>query len=237
MSDAEEVREWASLIPEIYYDLIARIPAGTLLVLGILSYQRLLTSGAPFDLQKLRYSSGAFILVLLVLLLGTGYVASMLLTPLCSFLYGRYRPLLWKRYREEYEKEIVEFMQVVQLKFQSVQPSKLDLRQIEEFEQQMHDFLMAKSDHARVILPKMRAEASLCNNLTLVLSLFLLLALHYPIVGLISGQGFLTEQIFQVVVVILLGLLSSFAGWHRTDRLNRRQFSFWRLVRQSSPAG
>jgi hypothetical protein len=84
----------------------------------------------------------------------------------------------------------------------------------------MHDHLKALDPQPRVMLPKMSAEAALCENLVAVALLWLLLLL-------VTTSPTLSIKL--VLGILLAALLAFFAGFHRYRQSVARHFSFFRL--------
>ncbi len=51
MFDETDITKWTGLVPEMYFDLIARVPPGTLFVVAALLYTGSLYAGQLQDLE------------------------------------------------------------------------------------------------------------------------------------------------------------------------------------------
>src|SRR6266704_1884194 len=79
MADKDEISQWASLVPEIYFDLIARVLPGTLFVVALAS----ILYGTDQMKNFVSSLSWAPAALTAALILGLGYAAGiMMLAPL-----------------------------------------------------------------------------------------------------------------------------------------------------------
>ncbi|HJP18998.1 MAG: hypothetical protein CMD96_03855 [Gammaproteobacteria bacterium] len=130
----------ASLIPEIYYDLIARISSGIPFVI-VLFWETNLYSDNVTTLNK----TSVFFVVL-----GAGYLAGTLLTTISAIIHY----IVWG------------FLQLVTriLNFETSIPTK-SLREIFSTLYEKIDMIAKKDQVAGTILKKMEANAGLADNL------------------------------------------------------------------------
>src|SRR4030042_2021839 len=105
MSKEELPTKFAQLIPEIYYDLIARIPAGIFFALAIMGCGGLFSSGEIFDFQNIKSLAFPPTVILIILLFGVGYLVGIITTFLGEFLLP-FRFLNWKKICPDYNKEV-----------------------------------------------------------------------------------------------------------------------------------
>jgi hypothetical protein len=233
-----------SLIPEVYYDLIARVPAGTLLVLftlySVLKSQRLSVPQGSTWLS----ANSAPVLVLAVGLMGVGGLTGLAISPLADLCRSFYWKRAWLAVTEKGPyKEIDEKLKNLgQLGFprRSTWPSlsKADFHGLDRW---MYDYIQENSERARTLLPKLRAEADFCSYLG---AAFLLL----PIVsGVVSAavqfssasassslsQMSWTRALAWSVASWFVSVLLCFSGSYRTKRLILRMLSMlWVIVRR-----
>lgn len=235
MPEENNAAKWPSIIPEIYYDVISRVPAGTILVLAILWTGGCFLPGGFLEPQRAQNIQW----VLLIILLTAGYPVGMLLTPVGHAVYSLYRNALWNNFTKE-NQETMEEAKEFYLKDGTVREQKGEgqaskeqerkkKRATELLDQRMQEFLTAQDPRATFILPKMRAEAALCNNLAAASFLYLLFPGVLYLWPSLQGEhppGLLREFVFGLV----FGVSSCLAGWHRGSRLIKRQFSFHWMV-------
>lgn len=157
----------ASLIPEVYYDLIARVPAGTLLVLIVLNYF-LQSRGLAFpQISTWMSANSVSVLVAAIGLMGAGGLTGILISPVADLC----RRLYWKREwvavtdKEPY-REIDEKLKDLGVNFPKRSTwTKMGSGDFHSLDRWMYDYIQEKSERARALLPKLRAEADFCSYL------------------------------------------------------------------------
>lgn len=235
MPDAEQVGKWASLVPEIYYDLIARVPPGSLVVATLFVW---LHPDPNSALNSLRDLGWAATTVLSVVFLGAAYACGELVGPWGDWVSSFYR---FRIFREVSSGQL-HLMSYFHDRFggdipdQAEAIGKLSDSEVQRIYQQMHDYLKTTNEQARVLLPKSQAEAALCANLVGFVILFLLF----------FGAWLVSHWIFEgstprvswklVALLIFCAGVAVRAGWFRSRQLIRRQFSFLALAREQDPA-
>lgn len=223
MPDEDRIAKWASLVPEIYYDLIARVPPGAFLVIAAMRIQGAFSAGKAFDLGNIKWETAA---ILLIFLLITGYVAGVVITAVAHSLSLLYKGWVWKRSAVPYKEVIENF---VDNKFHlglNIKGWKnLDGDDFYRIHRQVQDYLESENDQAKLILPKMRAESALCDNLLASLALLFCFVLFRKA----SGQN-LEGWIGSLTIIFLSSCLVFWAACYRAAQLIRRQFSFLRIV-------
>jgi hypothetical protein len=191
----------SGLIPEIYYDLIARVAAGVPLVLIVFSHNR-----AFFRSINLNVTDGTFF----TLVIGFGYLVGHFLATISvglNWIIWRPRVVRWT------------------LKLIKVENSFETAARPREIMTELYhriDLVALENKSGGVVLKKMEAACALTDNL---LAAWLLIMLHMIFVGPID-LGFkvgITSTIF-----ILLFLCISM--WIRRAFLIARQDSFMRLL-------
>jgi len=230
MGDVEDkLTQAASLVPEVYYDLIARIPAGLTLFLGGLLVTGVLESQA-WSLETFRTFNWAPSAGLLALVLAASYVLGILVTPWGYPVRERYYHATWVRLLPDYAdllaKHQGKFGMAIPL--QDLQTGNVTDRLLRRLYGGMHDYLKGSNSQANLILPKMTGEASLCEHLVPVS-----LALAGALIGsclLRYGWAALNPNLLLGVLSWLaLGAASFRAGQFRYERLLRRHFDFLAL--------
>lgn len=243
MAEQTEIGRLPSLIPELYYDLIARVIPGAVLLLCTGPA----TIESPVD--KLKGMTAGSATILLVFFLLTSYWIGILITPLASQFHGSYRyKLLCRAFlREQNAKEIRKLIDVVPVPtprdIQSLMESLHTMRferskkdpsgellkslkeDVDNVERFMHDLLKSKNDQARLILPKMKAEIVLCDNSFVGL---LGAAIFVLVFGLLHQQS--PSLLWKLLPIVLGVVLSFFAARYRMNRLLIRQFTLMRLL-------
>ncbi len=222
-------------IPEFYYDVIGRIPAGTLLVLFFLWASGAFGTGGVFEsatvLKELAWAAAVFLLILLFV---TAYALSLLLTPTGSLLTFLFRPFLWKRMAEADVRCVEKFITNEQLgietpflaarkcpgvwKWLSTFWRPWELRFLEEA---ILNTVARRDAKAHRVLLKMRAEALLCENLFAVMVVCGLCAgarVHLPALQRLASSKLTDSWPLFVAGILLI----SIAGYLRNRRYLRR---------------
>ena len=178
MSD-DSTGGFAQLVPELYYDLIARLPAGLLfwMLIGCWWLHRSGTALiTPTNLNAI--PAGSMLLVALAL----GYVIIIVTGPVSNLVRRLYLRIAWWRVYSRFHYEL-------HLLFAQLRPVALDQdgclkrfhdvksADFEIFHLLLHERLKHMDPQARALLPKFRAEASLCDNVVVVFILFTLVVL------------------------------------------------------------
>jgi hypothetical protein len=225
--DEEQVTKWANLVPEVYYDLIARVPPGTFVILALAKLYH--TSFQDVFAQP---NTGAAVLFT-ILLLGSGYSVGVLLGPLGEFIVHRLGWLaLWKSVSNNYAKitgqakarfyaDYAPFPSTPVPIWKLIQRSRarrLSTEQCQRMYRHIHEYLKGVDAQARVVLPKMQAEAGLCSNLAagLIIVACAVAIRHWP------------DLRNPALIWCLLSLcLAAWAARFRTRRLMERHFSYF----------
>jgi hypothetical protein len=226
------VQTLSSMIPEVYFDLISRVPPGVLLVLGI-AYS--IRPTLLQDIAPQQTTSGIHeppYIVLLLLLLGAGYAVGIMLTAFGSIFLKMYGSMQFIKIANSFSTELRDW--IWQLTFTEQPPTSWDSLNKEQcinLYRRLHDHIKSKNRDAARILPKMSAEARLCENTAAACFVFVVL---FPIIRLFRFHEF---HQFWLLLLLLLGFFCSwFAAIHRNDSFLRRQFSLAEDVRLSQSA-
>jgi hypothetical protein len=215
MSDSDEFPKWASVVPEIYYDLIARVPAGTFLVLSLVFVFQKATPHLK-TVAEMKWEDS---LLLLFLTIAAGYSLSLIISPAGNWVNERFFGHLWRRCQDEYLSMLVQMQSSAQLEcLADFDPKSRSDAQCRKMYRQIHDHLKNVSIQARTVLPKMQAEAALCTNFVVVGVIVLL------------SMAFLDWTVlwahWQLTILSLVGIVCSYwASRYRTRQLIERHFS------------
>jgi len=182
MSDEETVAQVGSWVPEIYYDVIARVTPGCVTLAGIGGLAVLGGFAAVPPLAKWKDMSLMVGSLTVLAIIGTGYVLGHLITP-----FGRpaFRTLayLQKGHAGHSERHLFQAHSTVMVKAISSVPMDLlptgvngiahivrtgmirpeDNYQLDHF---LHEYIRLMCPQALGVITKMRAELSCCRNLT-----------------------------------------------------------------------
>jgi hypothetical protein len=205
MSDS---KDWAAIIPEFYFDIISRIPAGTVLLLIIVITS--LSQAQMLELKTWLLSGkieGFPFTIVFVLFFCLGYVMSIPLTMFGALVHILYNRIILHLIKKSYPKEV----QALEAKYEAeINKSK--------FYRLIHDELKQRNRHAMVLLPKMSAEASLCDNLTAAL-----------ILGVLFVTAFTCVSPRVTHFLLCIAVFSFISGGYRFYRLMIRHVSFARI--------
>lgn len=235
MPDAEQVGKWASLVPEIYYDLIARVPPGSLVVATLFVWLHPDPHSALIGLRELGWAP---VTVLSVIAVGAAYACGELVGPWGDWVSSLYRFRIFRQVSAGHLPLMTFFRQRFGEDVPDQEPDikKLSDSEVQRIYQQMHDFLKAANEQAKVLLPKSQAEAALCANLCGFVILFLLFSGAWSVSHWFFETG-APPVSWRLVLLLLFGAAVAVrAGWFRSRQLIRRQFSFLALVREQELA-
>jgi hypothetical protein len=228
----------ASLIPEVYYDLIARVPAGTLLVLVALNYF-LRSRGLAFPQISTWVSANSVsVLVAAVGMMGAGGLTGILISPVADLC----RRLYWKRgwisvtERGPY-REIDQKLKDLGVSFSNrstwVSMSSTDFHSLDRW---MYDYIQEHSERARALLPKLRAEADFCSYMAaafLILPAIFLAANVASSISVAHAAISWSNWLGWCLVCWSATALMLYSGAYRTKRLLLRMLSMlWVCTRR-----
>jgi hypothetical protein len=238
----------ASLVPEAYYDLIARVPAGTLLVLFAAAC---LLRGFGWSLpQASAWLSASSVPVLIAAgaVIGIGGLTGILISPIASICRRFYWKKAWvtvlgMRAFYDAEKKILNRAHLELPKDKSL--STFESSDFEGIDRWIYDYIQDNSPLARALLPKMRAEADLCSYLS---AAFLLLPVVHLVIWAslsLSSQAPFPHVSWPIVLAVLIWYAASwtvaavlcFAGAYRTQRLILRMVSMFMVIVGRQDAG
>jgi len=228
MADSEGGHSWARVIPEFYYDMIARIPAGLVLVLFVLwiiSPSFLIfpnDNSLKIEMIKSIFSWAPATLALIFILVFS-YTCGLFLASFGSLLSKLYQPYIWKKVMGEKVPE--EGSRRLKYK-QLMEEKKYNQSDLDWMDREIHFFLKATNKQALTVLPKMRAEAGLAANTTAaaVFSFF-----FYLIWSISLGDPLLKNKPF-LIVVALITILSAVSIPFRLRSYCRVQLAFLDMV-------
>lgn len=180
MPDEEKLPQIASLIPEIYYELIARIPAGMLLVLFTVDVW-LTCSKSPIRTHINIDDS----FTTLIVVLGAAWAVGIVLSPVAYPIRKCFRKSIWEQLLKDRQNlELVKrFGKRLGIRLEDPPPKD---GWPEVIDRRLQDYVQYELEHARMILPKMEAEGILAAHLAV--ALFILPILHLVLLMLFHQQ-------------------------------------------------
>ncbi|MGH9759563.1 MAG: hypothetical protein ACREDR_02540 [Blastocatellia bacterium] len=252
VSTGLEGTRWVTVIPELYYDLICRVPAGAYLIVGLLT---LLGVEVGRGLESFRDSSWPVIVGTAILFVGASYVVGILLTPIGHGAgHLLLNPHIWTRIASEsnYPQMIKTFVDMQNHGTQTARRSKEAVEGQEAvvpaFEKNklarwrfiflwhrddpnrilyrfISLYVMSRSEHARLILPKMMAEAALCNHLMAASLVWMTCFCALRGFGIFSAVDRRSVAVGAAVLVF-----STVASSYRFSQMVRRQLAFLAVI-------
>jgi hypothetical protein len=205
MSDNDPTKTWITIVPEFYYDLISRIPPGMFLILGVI-FEILETHNKTISDYK--DFNTAFVILFTILLLTAAYSVGLFINIPTKYLAMIYTAKAWRRVINDEKslfKELKE--QDIFKDFNFISPSTIKEHEARRLFRRVHDLLKLKDNQAKVILPKLTAESSLCSNTAFALIIYLII--H----GINCGwDKVLTQWLAYLICLSLSFLLALLAG-------------------------
>ena len=203
MSDSKAL---VSMVPEFYFDLISRVPAGMSLILIVLAY--IPPESSPLREWLVKHAlDGTTSILILVMLLVASYSVSVPLTVFGALIHKSHRGVVCKHAKVIFKPEV-----------SNLENRYGCLLTDYKFLRLLTDELKSKSSHASFILPKMNAEVSLCNNLAAALMISLFLSTAFSEVS--------SDAISFIIIVAIFSILGAA---HRFYRLLVRQISYAKI--------
>jgi hypothetical protein len=151
----------AALIPEVYYDLIARVPAGTFFLVALLVLYR---PTVYKSFAGARIETGAVLLLMFIVAIA-GYSAGLLLSALGNLISWLFWDRTFSDANEKYENIVVRIEARLGIDPLQARSSRKKVRNHNDcIYRRLHEYLKEVDVQAKVVLPKMQAEAALCCN-------------------------------------------------------------------------
>lgn len=219
MAKEQLTSKLSALVPEIYYDLIARVPVGIVLA-AVLTFFLATPLSVLSPIERLSWPTGTILLALLLIVSNS---VGLIITPFGELFYNLFAPSIWNRVQREHP-ELYEKVHHFGLEF----PRKASRDEILRFTSQFGDLLMAFDNQAGQVTTKMRAEVAFCNNLAaglLVTDLFLFL--------LSLSKGHTMDQLRTLCAMLLASGFVVLAGWSVQLQFLRRRVSMLLLLKQT----
>ncbi len=210
----KDPRSVLSLIPEIYVDIIGRIPAGMIFVLGIVSIK---------SIRLYRLTDTHWFIQVLVLLV-ISYATGIILTAFGENVFKIYAIRTWKKSFEVIKNMSGYNPDFIPIELNNTIDSYSEKRaryhDYELLDRKIHLELKELPTKAGLLLPKTRAEAALCNNIS---AAFLLL---FIVTCFCIHLGFQFSY-FRIIFYFTAFLFSAFAGYHRSIAYTKSQFLYY----------
>ena len=215
-----DLKSIPSLIPEVYYDLISRVPAGCILLAGLAGL--VLDRNRNGFLDGVSKLNGSAVIAGSLLYIMAGYAAGLLLSSCGALLTDWYWPRLFRNVASHYNDTLqlaIKLFQVGDPQAKNICSSLKDW-ECRSIYRQTHDYLKRNDMEAKLVIPKIQAEAALAANLacTVLLEFFAYLLLNHTWPGITAS-----------VIAVTVFALSWWCAIYRTRRLLERQFSYFAL--------
>ena len=204
MSEDDPAKTWTTVVPEFYYDLISRIPPGVFLILGVIfeileSHNKTISDYKDFNT--------AVVILFTVLLLAAGYSVGLFINTPTKYFAMIYTAKAWRRVINDEQPLFKELKkQEIFKEFNFDSPSAIKEPEARRLFRRVHDLLKLKDNQAKVILPKLTAESSLCNNTAFALVIYLVI--H----GINCGWDKVLAQWFAYLACVIFSFLLVLLG-------------------------
>ncbi len=218
----DTAQSWSNLVPEVFYDIISRIPAGAILIMTILSLSLNMPLTDP-DKGALKIFSAllwAPATIFLILLLVASYAVGLMLTAFGHIHYIIFwRKKLWREASGYYK---IEAIAPWKEKLEKLASNQCDGDCIDIIDRDIHFWLKSRNPDAKRILPKMRAEAGLAHNGLAACTLAIVFSL---VVWKIQGGPIISHGT-HLAILALLWILFVVAAPFRSRSYIRTQLTF-----------
>ena len=224
---ADDGKNWANAVPEMYVDLIGRIAPGAFLSLVMLAVLLPDFGRAVEAVEKLEWGPS---LVFLILLLFASYAVGLLISPVGTFgNRGLWRPA-WDSAVESGFCLLQEVEVELRLGFRLVQSPKLTLDENGILYRHLHELLKMRQLEAKLLLPRAAAELSLALNFLTAFCLTLLLLALQRVVWywpcFVKAASPRPSILIPVMLLVLGVAVSRYAAKDRTNHLVKRHFAY-----------
>ena len=219
----DNTSHFISTIPEVYFDLIARVPPGTFLAVVLFGS---LSRDASWYVSQVRGMQWGASLAALVLLLGAGFALGVLITPLGEVLNRGCWYHVWRTIGQENVSLLNSARGKLKIAFKIREGDPSDEHWNVVYAR-LHQLLKSADSGANGVLPKMAAELSLCNNSCCafaIATLALLARIH-------CGRP-------ELYLSLLIGMIiSRFSAKKRTKRFIDRHFAYLAVLEEELREG
>lgn len=200
----------AGLVPELYFDLISRVPAGVILLAFLATDPDLVTP--PIALRDLNFAK-------IVVFAFLGYAAGLVLNGIGGIALVWTRRWMWRTTlrRDPCARSDIEWFARRQNP-DVASSARWTMRETDAYARHLHDYLRVCHRDFRALLPKLAAETALCANLMVA----------FLGVALVSEEP---RRAFALAATLLCLVALLFREWSSTQR----HCSFLALARQLTP--
>jgi len=220
--DEESIPKNWSFIPEFYFDLISRIPPGIFLTL-ILLFEFGFFKSTNFD-TFVKLEAGPSFLLLFASII-TGQTLGIFLSAIGKKISEKiYSNKIFNNYRKQDFELFNWFIETLKIKLEI--PNKIDTKDSQFLYREITEFVKSNSGKSGIILPKLSAEASVCNNSVAAILVATIIHLLHCI--FYSGDSFYHWSTYIWTILILSALL-----WIGKERYQRMIKTLIALLRNS----
>lgn len=210
-------------IPELYYDIIARVTPGAIIVFSfiILKYSFII----KIKIINLKDIATGFVLLVLIIFFIISYSVGMLIHAISQHLL---RIFFIEKYAWKKIKESDAFIDLI-VNIPNIYANKDEIKKKpQKFDRYIHDYIKTKNHTLGPILAKARAEAYFCSSLLAGFFILLLAEILHPWQG---GVELLKKILtLRVVTLMILFSLCFWASWLRLKGYVNRTFIYMRLI-------
>lgn len=208
-------KKLSSIVPDLYYDLIARVVPGAAFLTVLCSQSTMFRS---LTREVVTQFSAAAVTSTMFAVVGAGYLLSLVSSVFGEMVRLLFFPTIWMFISVAYRRELDVVNEEMGLGVKDgwwVSPLRLDV-----IYRKLHVFIRRSENARTVVLSKMQAEAAACTNL-LAMSLLLLIATLVRNFLPTAATAYLSQT--GVITIAWLGaLICLFAALNRWYRLIER---------------
>jgi|GEM_PF-4955459 hypothetical protein len=216
----EKLGKLTSLVPEIYYDLIARVAVGVVLIV-VLAACLATPVSLLVPLERLSWPTATILFALLLIISNS---VGLIITPFGELFYDFFAPSIWSRVLKEHP-DLAGKARHFGLEF----PADAKRDHILQLSSQMGDLLRNLDGQAGQVTTKMRAEVAFCNNLAASLLVSVIVLIPFGI-----RNGHLKDQVWCLSTMFAASAFVVAAGRSVQLQFFRRRVSMLLVCKHTS---
>jgi hypothetical protein len=226
-----------TVIPEFYYDLLARILPGLISLLAVLVAAGVINP--TIALERMFTLTMASVIALYIALAACGYVVGIVLTYFQRGIRWLYIPRVWRQLlATENCKHLIKSraselkipVSVISPALDSDASKKAVRNAVTLLYGPLHDLLKERHPQARLVLDKMNGEAGLCESLVVGLLLTSLV-----LCWRVFAEGLWRSLEMWLIIGLLLAVIFLFlVAQYRYKHMIERHFCYWSILRPSN---
>jgi len=260
-SSSNQKITWASLIPDLFYDLIGRVIPGCLFIIGLVYT---LDKEIIFKLlENIQITINGLEIVIkpdppytfiFIVLLGSGYASALILSFIGDLLCSKFKTSQFKNFLEKFN--VYGYMKyLVSFQTESIPKSpeesnnstesklvkELNIEDCEILFQIQHDYVKKKYRPQARSLSKSQAEVQLCLNTSAAFFVLFFIQIFRLAYLIKIGSLVIEKEFWQIMgslaLLLAIASISFFAAKYRNKRFLLRQFSFYAEIKKREENG